>query len=1541
MLNITNLKTAVKASLKMLPVLMALCFSATAHATLKIYPALANMQGCQFPYTLQVKETGQSTWNTVPLYNVVVTTLAGGTANSTIANFDCDGPIDVKITFTTTVSSAGVFPASLNVTPSYSGNTITFSLSGPKKFYVDINGDHYTGCMHIFANPVEIAPPTQGDPNVIFVPTGTFVDSTISVPSGKTLYIQGGAAVRSVSFSGVSNAKLLGRGFIYRPGFDAMSITYSNNITVDGIIDLNHGWAGSGGCGIRFGQSTNVSISNTGAFSSKKWGDAYDIFCCNGVTIDNVFIRTNDDAITFYGGGKSGYTGDCKNITVTNSTLLPDLAQSFHVGVYGDSYNTEIRDVTCTNIDICNWSRSGGRSPIYFTVGDAVRAANFHFNDIRVQDFVNSPLVLMSLVYNGTYNYGPGRAIDSIYYTNLNYSGANVPYSTISGYDANRKTTNVFFTDLIINGSKIATAANGNIGIGSNTQNIVVTATGTTPAITSAISGTVTKGAAYNYTITATNSPASYAATGLPPGLSLNTGTGVISGTIAAAGTFNIAISATNSSGTGTSVLTLTVAPVGDLVARYAFNNNAIDSSGNGFTATLNGGAVLTANAVNLNGSNGYVSLPKGILNSANDITVATWVKLDTITTWSRIFDMGNNTSVYMYITPKSSTGFPRFTIKNGGAEQIIDGTSALPTGTWIHIAATLSGNTGKLYINGDSVNSNGGITIDPSQMGATTNNYIGHSQYAADPYIKGNIDEFHIYNRPLNSSEIKTMVQNQLLPVTGTATPPVAAVSAISADRQVMLSWASAATATGYNVKRSSVSGGPYTTIKSVTTTTYTDTTVLNGTTYYYVVSAVNINGESANSTEVSATPFLNPGYWPFDEAAGSTATDVWNNRAATLQSGASFAAGNYNNGLSLDGTANGYATLPNDVVSTLNDFTVSVWVKLNAVSTWARAFDFGTGTTKYMFLAPKSGSNYLRYAILAPGSGEQQINSTATIGTGVWTHIAVTLSGNLGIMYVNGIEVGRNAAMTSKPSSLGSTNQNYIGKSQFADPMLNGFIDEFRIYNRALTAAEIAQLKNAATQTVTFNAITQKQAGDSDFDAGATASSNLPVSYTSSNTAVATIVNGKVHINGIGTTTITAAQSGSISYTAAISLNQTLTVVPDPSQYSYWPFDETSGSTATDIWNGHVATLKSGASLVAGNLNNGLKLDGTANGYATLPNDVVGTLNDFTVSVWVKLNAVSMWARAFDFGSGTSKYMFLSPKSGSNYLRYAITTGSYGNEQQINSTVTIGTGIWTHIAVTLSGSLGIMYVNGVEVGRNAAMTLKPSSLGSTNQNYIGKSQFADTMLNGLMDDFRIYNRALTATEIANLKNANTQTITFNAIGQKQAGDSDFDAGATASSNLPVSYTSSNTTVATIVNGKIHINAVGTTTITASQTGGYSYVAATNVSRTLDVVQNGQRVAVITAASLPLSKSSDSEEVARYKVVLYPNPVTGILHIKVSKLEPGARIKIFNAIGIQVLSQRLTQTLQAVSLSKLQPGLYIVYLENGTQITGEKLVKE
>src|SRR5579864_5912172 len=82
--------------------------------------------------------------------------------------------------------------------------------------------------------------------------------------------------------------------------------------------------------------------------------------------------------------------------------------------------------------------------------------------------------------------------------------------------------------------------------------------------------------------------------------------------------------------------------------------------------------------------------------------------------------------------------------------------------------------------------------------------------------------------------------------------------VVATGGNGQVALSWSASSGATSYNVKRATTSGGPYTTIASPTTTSYTDISVTNGATYYYVVSAVNTAGESGNSSEVSATPQL-----------------------------------------------------------------------------------------------------------------------------------------------------------------------------------------------------------------------------------------------------------------------------------------------------------------------------------------------------------------------------------------------------------------------------------------------------------------------------------------------------------------------------------------------------------------------------------------------------------------------------------------------------------------------------------------------------------
>ena len=102
------------------------------------------------------------------------------------------------------------------------------------------------------------------------------------------------------------------------------------------------------------------------------------------------------------------------------------------------------------------------------------------------------------------------------------------------------------------------------------------------------------------------------------------------------------------------------------------------------------------------------------------------------------------------------------------------------------------------------------------------------------------------------NSSEVSATPS---APLTAPATPT--GLHATGGNAQVSLSWNASTSAASYNVKRSTTNGGPYNTaVASPTVTNYTDTTVTYGTTYYYVVSAVNTAGQSANSAQASATP-------------------------------------------------------------------------------------------------------------------------------------------------------------------------------------------------------------------------------------------------------------------------------------------------------------------------------------------------------------------------------------------------------------------------------------------------------------------------------------------------------------------------------------------------------------------------------------------------------------------------------------------------------------------------------------------------------------
>jgi hypothetical protein len=216
---------------------------------------------------------------------------------------------------------------------------------------------------------------------------------------------------------------------------------------------------------------------------------------------------------------------------------------------------------------------------------------------------------------------------------------------------------------------------------------------------------------------------------------------------------------------------------------------------------------------------------------------------------------------------------------------------------------------------------------------------------------------------------------------------------------------------------------------------------------------------------------------------------------------------------------------------------------------------------------------------------------------------------------------------------------------------------------------------------------------------------------------------------------------------------LTYRISVVTSLNEMAYWPMDENAGSVAYDSWRGNTAQLNSTEWLRYGALNSGVKLNGTASSFVSLPVNIVSSLDDFTIAVWIKPATLDAWSRIFDFGSGTTSYMFLTGIASDGYLRFAIKAGG-GMEQIISTSYTLIADTWTHIAVTKSGNVGLIYVNGVAVGRSTTLSIPPSDLGYTDQNYIGKSQYpSDPLFQGNMDELYVYSKALSEGDLLELR--------------------------------------------------------------------------------------------------------------------------------------------------------------------------------------------
>ncbi|MBQ9559476.1 MAG: hypothetical protein IJV08_05775 [Bacteroidaceae bacterium] len=282
------------------------------------------------------------------------------------------------------------------------------------------------------------------------------------------------------------------------------------------------------------------------------------------------------------------------------------------------------------------------------------------------------------------------------------------------------------------------------------------------------------------------------------------------------------------------------------------------------------------------------------------------------------------------------------------------------------------------------------------------------------------------------------------------TATPLLAAVQ---------LSWTANAEGDlrGYTIVRTEKGKNDWNTIaRAVEGTTYIDNTVVQGTEYTYKIKAIDLSCNlSAYSATVNGKTTGANGLvaqWEFDSNSRDKSTNGMN----CALSNALYSDDNKSGSkaLALDGT--NYAQLPYSICN-MPAMSFCAWVYWNGGSAWQRIFDFGTGEDSYLFLTPNDGSN-MRFEIKANGS--TQSLTTTKLSTGAWVHVAVTMAKNNVKIYVDGIQAAASTTITLTPADVAGI-CNYLGRSQFtADPMLNANLDDVRIYNYVLSAAEILEI-------------------------------------------------------------------------------------------------------------------------------------------------------------------------------------------------------------------------------------------------------------------------------------------------------------------------------------------------------------------------------------------------------------------------------------------------------------------------------------------------
>ena len=530
--------------------------------------------------------------------------------------------------------------------------------------------------------------------------------------------------------------------------------------------------------------------------------------------------------------------------------------------------------------------------------------------------------------------------------------------------------------------------------------------------------------------------------------------------------------------------------------------------------------------------------------------------------------------------------------------------------------------------------------------------------------------------------------------------------------------------------------------------------------------------------------------------------ASDAVGASGGTLVGAAGFNTGEVGQGFSFDGTSS-YVSIPDspllDTIS--NRFTVELWFRVNATSAngdWAGIV--AKGNTSWRLQA--YGAEALTFSATGTSGGDLQ--GTRNVNDGQWHHVACVYDGTNMFLYTDG------TLDVSKPSTGLIAQNNYpVAIGANANPpgvnyLFDGSVDEVALYNRALSADEIAAIYIVGSfgkcYTPTPPTITSQPASRTNVVGtlttfSVTANGTGPLSYqwlfngTNINNATnATLTLTNVQLNQTGNYAVTVTNL----YGSTVSSNAVLTVTisdcaPPASGIVAWWRGE---GNASDTVGTSVGTLIGAAGFNTGEVGQGFSFNGSGS-YVSITNSALlnSLTNRLTVELWFRVNTTNAnanWAGIVAKGDATWR---LQGTYGAKTVTFSA-TGTSGGDLQ--GTRNVNDGQWHHVACVYDGTNMFLYTDGTldvskpSTGRIATNTL-PLLIGANAIYYF----------NGLIDEVSLYNRALSANEVAAIYAAGSNgkcvptppIITTQPTGQTNVGGTLVTFSVIATGTPPLSY--------------------------------------------------------------------------------------------------------------------------------------------------------